>query len=445
MMNRSISIALVSIVLVSGFGAGIPHPTDAPLPLSPAESAAKVKLPDGFHLELIAAEPLINEPSGVCWDARGRMFVSELHGYNLEGQYDIEALNKTGELDHVVRRLDADPKAKQAAKAGTKGSVKMLIDTDGDGRMDKTVVWADNLPPVYGICAARDGVIAVCAPDIVYLADKDGDGKAEFRETLFTGFAVGSIERGLNAPQWGPDDWIYVGKGHDGGHITGPHLAKPVDLPRTDFRIKSDGTAIEPITGGTQTIGMAFTYDGERFVISTRGPGIYVSPLAWKYLARNPFVAAPNLENNAMAVQLVYPISQPHPWRQKRAEDPGFSKYYSDHYGRAESSPNGYFTSACSNMVYQDDALPGLRGQLFACEPRRTWSYERKSYATARCSIWCALKARNIPSFWLRRIPGFIPSLLRTDRTGAFGSAIFIARSSRITRRSRATCNSNMD
>jgi putative membrane-bound dehydrogenase-like protein len=368
-MKRVVFFAVALLAYTSVSGKEIEHPNDAPLPLSPAESAAKVKLPDGFGLELVAAEPLINEPSGVCWDERGRLFVSELHGYNLEGQYDIEALNRTVELDHVVRRLPADEKAVKAARAGTNGTVKMLIDTDGDGRMDKAQVWADNLPPCYGVCPARGGVIVACAPDIVYLADRDGDGKAEIRETLFTGFKAGSLERGINNPQWGPDNWIYVGIGHDGGHITGPHLAKAVDLPRTDFRIKPDGSAIEPITGSTKTIGMAFTYDGERFVISTKSLGMHVGPLAWRYLARNPFMAAPTLEDNSMPAQRDYPISSPHPWRKKRAEDPGFAKYYTDHYGQAEAAANGYFTSACSCMVYQDEALPGLHGQILACEP----------------------------------------------------------------------------
>lgn len=368
-MIRTVAIVVALFAFASTSDGEISRPDDAPRPLSPAESAALFELPSGFRMKLVAAEPLINEPSGVCWDERGRMFVAELHGYNLEGQYDIEALNRTGKLDHEVRRIQADPKAVEAARAGTYGTVKMLVDTDGDGQMDKAVVWADKIPPCYGICAARGGVIAACAPDIVYLADRDGDGKAEIHETLFTGFKAGPLERGINCPQWGPDDWIYFGIGHDGGHITGPHLAKPADLPRTDFRIKSDGSAIEAITGATKTIGMAFTQDGERFVISTRSPGIHVAPIAWRYIARNPFVAAPNLENNALITQKDYPISRPHPWRQKRAEDPGFAKYYSDHYGHEEASANGFFTSACSNMVYQDQALPGLRGQLFACEP----------------------------------------------------------------------------
>jgi hypothetical protein len=72
----------------------------------------------------------------------------------------------------------------------------MLSDTDGDGRMDRVDVWADNLPPAYGIVPARGGIIVACAPDIVFLADRDGDGTAEVREKLFTGFRTGALERG---------------------------------------------------------------------------------------------------------------------------------------------------------------------------------------------------------------------------------------------------------
>jgi putative membrane-bound dehydrogenase-like protein len=269
----------------------------------------------------------------------------------------------------VVRRIQANDKAKDAAKAGTFGAVKHLIDTDGDGRMDKAEVWADRLPPCYGICPARGGVIVACAPDIVFLADRDKDGKAEVRETLFTGFAVGALERGVNAPQWGPDNWIYFGRGHGGGRITGPHLAAAVNLPNTDFRIKSDGSAIEPVTGGTHTIGFTFSAEGERFVTNTQTPAIQIAPLPWRYLARNPDAAVGNIEHRCAADGKTFPASLPHPWRTRRAEDPGFAKFYTDRYGVAESAPNGFFTSACSPLVYQDRLLPGLTGHLLCCEP----------------------------------------------------------------------------
>src|SRR5215470_13594551 len=181
--NCFLLVLTASALLVS---AQIPQPTDAPKPRMPEESSAAFKLPNGFWMEVVASEPLIASPTGVCWDERGRMFVCELHGYNLEGQLDIEELNRTGQLDTQVRRVEADERFKRAALAGTYGVVKMLCDTNRDGRVDVAEVWATNLPPAYGIVAARGGVIVACAPDIIFLARPDGDNKAEVREVLFS-------------------------------------------------------------------------------------------------------------------------------------------------------------------------------------------------------------------------------------------------------------------
>src|SRR5258706_5505844 len=127
---------LALLVLFAAIAAAqIPAPTDAPKPLSPEQSAAAFKLPDGFRMEVVASEPLIASPSAVCWDERGRMFVSELHGYNLAGQLDIEELNKTGKLDTQVRRVQADEKFKIAAKGGTFSGVKLLSDMYSDSLM----------------------------------------------------------------------------------------------------------------------------------------------------------------------------------------------------------------------------------------------------------------------------------------------------------------------
>jgi hypothetical protein len=242
-----------------------------------------MRLPDGFRIDLVASEPLLREPSGIAFDERGRLFVSEIHGYNLDGYLDIVELNKSGVLDREVRRVRHATEASQAeAKKETYGTVRMLRDTDGDGRMDTSSVFADRLPPCYGVVAARGGVIAVGAPDITYLADGDDDGQAEVREVLFTGFRRELIERGTGNPRWGPDNWIYVAAGGGGGEITGPKLAEPVPIGNTDYRIKSDGSAIEPVTGTEGMFGLTMTDFGDRFhTIVT-----YVAPLPYQYLAR---------------------------------------------------------------------------------------------------------------------------------------------------------------
>ncbi len=351
---RSVILLLISTALA---GAEIPKPDDAPKPFSPEQSAAAFGLPPGFRMSLIASEPLIASPSCICWDERGRTFVSELHGYNLAGQLDIEELNKSGQLDNQVRRVQADEKFKRAAMKRTVGAVKLLSASKGSDRLDNVEVWAADLPPVYGIVPARGGIIAACAPDIVFLKDSKGDGHCDIREVLFTGFPIGELERGVNAPMWGVDGWIYFGRGWGGGKITGPHLAQPVNLSGSDFRIRPDGSAIEPVTGGAHTFGFAMTDTGDRFVTNTTMAGIYVAPLAWRYLVRNPDASASALEV-ASGDKRVYPLAPPHPWRKKRADDPAYFKYYNSRYGAAESEADGWFTSVCGPFIYQDRALP---------------------------------------------------------------------------------------
>ena len=201
-----------------------------------------------------------------------------------------------------------------------------MIDEDNDGTIDRVSIWADNLPACFGICPARGGIIAVCSPDIIYLADRDNDGKAEIRTKLFSGFKVGIIERRMNSPQWGPDNWIYI-DGGQGGTITGPFLKNPIKIPTTAFRIKPDGSAIEPVSGHTSTYGFTFNKDGDRFVISTGTPGIQVAPLPWRYLTRNPDIAVRSSRRNAANYNTTFPSSKPHPWRTKRAADPGSVSY----------------------------------------------------------------------------------------------------------------------
>jgi hypothetical protein len=100
-MQRFLSIVLLALVagiggLTCAYTETIPAATDAPKPLSPEESRKRFRLLDGFRIELVAAEPHLAERTGMCFDARGRIFVCELHGYNLDGYYDIVELNKKG-------------------------------------------------------------------------------------------------------------------------------------------------------------------------------------------------------------------------------------------------------------------------------------------------------------------------------------------------------------
>ncbi len=139
------------------------------------------------------------------------MFVGELHGYNLEGQLEIEALNKAGKLDTQVRRVEAAEEFKRAAKLGTYGVLKMLTSSKGDGRMDTVRVWATDLPPVYGIIPARGGqkraaiereLIRDQATGIAAQPIFSGDAESASRDGRHPGVGVRAGEiQGARAPR----------------------------------------------------------------------------------------------------------------------------------------------------------------------------------------------------------------------------------------------------
>ena len=366
--------AVLVLLLLSGgpaaSGAGeIVLATDAPKPLEPEASRKLFRVPEGFHVELVAAEPHLADPVAMAFDARGRILVCEIHAYNLEGYYDVVELNKTGVLDKAVRRIPANPDAIRRAEKEQYGTVKLLEDTDGDGRVDRSTVLADRLPPCYGLVPARGGVIVFCAPDIVYLADRDGDGKAEVRETLFTGFGVGELWTRINSPRRLPDNWIYgVPGASSGGTIRGPRMPGEVKLGSTCFRFQPDGSRLEPAGGRTHGFGQAIGDFGDRFLCTNQQHALYVAPLPYRYAARNPYYAGPNPTVNICSYghpARVYPTSRPDPWRRARAGDPAWVKFY----GAAEATANGYFTAASGQAIYQAARFPPeFRGNHFSVD-----------------------------------------------------------------------------
>ncbi|MEK6247827.1 MAG: hypothetical protein N2C12_06580, partial [Planctomycetales bacterium] len=348
---------------------GIKPAEDAPKPMSPEASKAKIQLPEGLRIDLVANEPLVEDPTGITFDEQGRLFVCAIHGYNREGHVDVMELNKTGRLDKRIWRYRIEGKKLAAAMRQQTGSLRMLVDKDADGIMDDAIVWADDLAPAYGVIAARGGVIVVASPEITYFADTDGDGKPDIREVLFKGFGRTLLERGNNCPRMGPDGWIYVGAGGEGGDITGPHLKKMVRLGHSDFRFKPDGTAIERVTGSVGTFGLAVNDIGDRFPCTGGQPGIYSLPIAQRYLVRNPNVPAPSSNHASVShnkdYNKVYRLSVPHPWRVKRNLDPKWRKFYGSH-----ETNSSYYTAGCGGEFYYGDLLPeDFEGNFFLCEP----------------------------------------------------------------------------
>src|SRR5207245_8814917 len=109
------------------------------------------------------------------------------------------------------------------------GNVRRLEDTDDDGKFDKSTIFVDGLSWPTGIVPYDGGVFIAVAPDILYAKDTDGDGKADIRKVMFTGFGTQNVQGLLNGLLWGPDGWIYGTSGSNGGEIK--NLAQPDRKP----------------------------------------------------------------------------------------------------------------------------------------------------------------------------------------------------------------------
>src|SRR5690606_25056851 len=94
------------------------------------------------------------------------------------------------------------------------GRVKLLEDTDHDGRVDRASVFADGLVLPTGIMRWKRGVLVTSAPDVLYLEDTDGDGRADLRRPALTGFAFTNPQHTVNGPLYGLDNWIHLA--HEG-------------------------------------------------------------------------------------------------------------------------------------------------------------------------------------------------------------------------------------
>jgi putative membrane-bound dehydrogenase-like protein len=303
-----------------------------PPPLSPEESRQKIRLAPGFQVELVAAEPLVLDPVAFDWDDRGRLWVVEMADYPL----GMDGNGKPG------------------------GRVRILEDRNGDGIYDRSTLFAEGLNFPTGILTWRDGCLVTAAPEILFLRDGDGDGRAEAPTVLFTGFSVGNQQLRVNGLRWGLDGWVYAA---NGGHhvnygkdvsitclITGGKTA----LGARDFRFKPDTGELDPLSGPAQ-FGRTRDAWGRWFGVQNSYP-LWHYVLEDRYLRRNPHVAPPSpkvllTDSNPR----VFPAIEPE------------KRYHS--FGQA-----GRFTSACSPLIVGDPLLFGADGRndvehAFVCEP----------------------------------------------------------------------------
>jgi uncharacterized protein len=234
------------------------------LPLSPEESMKLVQVPVGFELELFASEPMIINPIAFAWDERGRLFVIETTDYPNE-----------------VRKEGGDDK------------IKILEDTDGDGKADKVTVFAEGLNIPTSIMAVNGGVLISMAPDFVFLKDTDGDDKADVREVVMTGWGKFDTHAGPSNLKYGFDNKVWGVLGYSGfdGEVSG----KKYRFGQGVYRFEPSGENLE-FLGRTSnnTWGLGFSEDFETFISTANGQHSVYLALDNKFVKRTIYRGTPN-------------------------------------------------------------------------------------------------------------------------------------------------------
>ena len=209
-------------------------------PKTPAEELASFTFPEGFHVQLFASEPQINKPLNLAFDTRGRLWVSN----TLEYPHPV-GLEKKG-----------------------RDTIRVLEDTDSDGRADKVTTFADGLNIPMGLYPYGDGVVCFSVPNIWYLRDTDGDGRADLRQKLYGPLGYERDTHGMcNSFTRGLDGWLYACHGFSNitevagtdGHRIRLHSGNV-------FRMRLDGSRVERFSNGqVNPFGLAFDRFGDFF------------------------------------------------------------------------------------------------------------------------------------------------------------------------------------
>ena len=285
---------------------------DAPV-LRALDELKTFEIADGYRVELVASEPLVEAPVAVEFGPDGRMWVVEMRGY----MRDAAGAGETERL----------------------GRIKVLSDTDGDGVMDRAEIFLDGLVMPRGIALWRDGLLVIEPPHLLFARDTTGDGRADATEVLASGFV------GLDNPE-------HAGNGL---HFT---LDNAFACSQHPFRFVPDGTrlASERVAPHGQW-GISEDAVG-RLYYSPNSDPLLVDLVPKQYAARNPSQKSfEGVPARAASDMRVFPSRL----------TPGVNRGYQK--GVLKDGRLANFTGACSPHVHEGAAMgDGMRGAALVCE-----------------------------------------------------------------------------
>lgn len=355
-LNKVLSALLIFILLwgVAAQSAEVGEPNrieelDIKMDSGEAEDAIQTfSIPEGFQMELVAAEPLLANPVAFCIDERGRFFVAETfrHGEGVldvrgrVGWEDREIVRKLGReivADYLLNEELANKTVQESEEMLKKHfrdridrlqrkseQIRMVVDTDGDGRADKATVFSDGYDGIVagigaGVIARGGKVWYTCIPDLWQLEDRDEDGRAEIKKSLLHGFGVrvGFLGHDLHGLVWGPDGKLYFSVGDRGAHVE-TEDEHAVSNPETGaiYRCNPDGSELEIFHYGLRNPQeLAFDQYGNLWTGDNNSDG--GDPARWVYAVPGgdsgwrigyQFIEQPNSRGPWLAERMCYPF-----------------------------------------------------------------------------------------------------------------------------------------
>jgi mono/diheme cytochrome c family protein/glucose/arabinose dehydrogenase len=294
-------------------------PEESP-PLSPEESMKTMHLPPGYRIELVASEPLIQDPVMIDWDPDGRLWAVEMPGY----MPDIQAI---GEHQPI-------------------GKIVVLEDTNNDGRMDKRTVFQDGLVLARWLKVLDRGVLVAEPPNLWLFQDTDGDLRADRKELVTNryGRRGANVEHNANSLLWALDNSIYTSEVDIYLRLKNGKFEVHRTLSRGQWGITQD--------------------DAGRIYRNTNESALHVDLIPTPYYARHTNLLRTRGSHESLTgangeLNIVWPI------RPTRGVNRG--------YQAGILRPDGTlarFTSVCTPTVYRGDRLPAeLYGSIFVVDP----------------------------------------------------------------------------
>ncbi|MGH9837524.1 MAG: PVC-type heme-binding CxxCH protein [Blastocatellia bacterium] len=299
---------------------------------TPQESLQAMQVSEDFNVELFLSEPQVNSPVEMVWDENGRIYVAEM-------------------LDYP----DDPPPGKPA-----RSRIRLLEDNDGDGNYEKAVVFADQVLQVSGLLPWKGGLLVTAAPDIFWMKDDDGDGKADVKKVLYTGFPKVNSEHRITNLRYGPDNWIYAANHGNDGKITSPdHPARePLLIRGADFRFNMIHD-VAGLASGTAQYGLTFDEWGNEFITENTVHIRHVI-LPMHYIARAPLMDVPayaeDISDHGKPSAPMYPLTGPQAWRVERTKLR--QQRYDEQGSNRKEIVGGYFSGASGGTAYTGDAFP---------------------------------------------------------------------------------------